>query len=105
MRDRIGQHAFEMTVAAVVLACVSHVAHLPLWAWIALPSIVALRVITRRRGAGPAPIWLRVPAAVLLLVVVAAQYGTVFGRDPGSVLGCGLLALKLLETERTSRKD
>ena len=100
MRDRIGQHAFEMTVAAVVLACVSHVAHLPLWAWIALPSIVALRVITRRRGAGPAPIWLRVPAAVLLLVVVAAQYGTVFGRDPGSVLGCGLLALKLLETER-----
>ncbi|MET0229625.1 MAG: DUF3488 and transglutaminase-like domain-containing protein [Rhodanobacteraceae bacterium] len=100
MRDRIGQHAFEMTVVAVALTCAAHVLHLPVWAWIALPSIIALRVVTRRRGAGPAPMWLRIPAAVLLLVVVAVEYGTVFGREPGSVLGCGLLALKLLETER-----
>jgi transglutaminase-like putative cysteine protease len=101
MRERIGRHAFEMTAASVAIACAAHATHLPLWAWIALPSIVALRIVTRRRGAGPAPMFLRIPAAVLLLVVVAMQYGTVFGRDPGSVLGCGLLALKLLETERT----
>jgi transglutaminase-like putative cysteine protease len=100
MRDRIGQHAFEMTAAAVALTCAAHAMHLPIWAWIALPSIIALRIVTRRRGAGPAPMWLRIPAALLLLVVVAMEYGTVFGRDPGSVLGCGLLALKLLETER-----
>lgn len=100
MRERISEHAFEMTAAAVALTCAAHAMHLPIWAWIALPSIIALRILTRRRGAGAAPIWLRIPAAVLLLVVVAAEYGTVFGREPGSVLGCGLLALKLLETER-----
>jgi len=100
MRERIGQHAFEMTAAAVALTCAAHAMHLPLWAWIALPSIIALRIVTRRRGAGPTPMWLRIPAAVLLVIVVVAEYGTVFGRDPGSVLGCGLLALKLLETER-----
>ena len=100
MRERIGQHAFEMTAAAVALTCAAHAMHLPLWAWIALPSIIALRIVTRRRGAGPTPMWLRIPAALLLVVIVVAEYGTVFGRDPGSVLGCGLLALKLLETER-----
>ena len=29
-----------------------------------------------------------------------APFGNLFGREPGSVLACGLLALKLLETER-----
>jgi transglutaminase-like putative cysteine protease len=101
MRDRLGPHAFDMTAASVAIACAAHAPHLPLWAWIALPSIVVLRLVTRRRGAGPAPMWLRIPAALALIVVIVMQYGTVFGRDPGSVLGCGLLALKLLETERT----
>ncbi len=40
------------------------------------------------------------PGACLLLAAVVMQYGTLFGREPGSALGCGLLALKLLETEQ-----
>src|SRR3954453_22203118 len=100
MRERISQHAFELAAAAVAIAAIAHLGHLPIWLWIAVPAIIALRIVTRRRGAGAVPVWLRIPAAALLLATVAMQYGTVFGREPGSVLGCGLLALKLLETER-----
>ena len=99
MRERIGRHAFELTAAGIAATVATHAAHLPIWLLIALPLILALRVITRRRGAGAVSMWIRVPAACLLLVIVAMQYGTVFGREPGSVLGCGLLVLKLLETE------
>jgi transglutaminase-like putative cysteine protease len=35
-----------------------------------------------------------------LLALVIANYGNLFGREPGTLLGCGLLVLKLLETER-----
>jgi transglutaminase-like putative cysteine protease len=100
MRERIGQHAFELTAFAIAATVATHVNHLPVWLWIALPLILALRVMTRRRGAGAVSVWIRIPAACLLLLTVAMQYGTVFGREPGSVLGCGLLVLKLLETER-----
>ena len=72
MRERISQHSFELTAAGGrgdgrdARACT-----LPIWLWIALPPILALRVVTRRRGAGAVPVWLRIPAACLLLVVVA----------------------------------
>ena len=99
MRERISRHSFELTAAAIAMATAAHALHLPAWLLIAVPLILALRVVTRRRGAGAVPIWLRIPATGLLLVAVAMQYGTVFGREPGSVLGCGLLVLKLLETE------
>ena len=101
MREPISRHSFELTAATVAAATAAHALHLPAWLLIAVPAILVLRIMTRRRGAGPVPMWLRIPAAALLLVAVAAQYGTVFGRGPGSVLGCGLLALKLLETEHT----
>src|SRR5699024_6823428 len=45
-------------------------------------------------------VWVRIPLAALLLAWITMWFGNVFGREPGSVLGCGLLALKLLETER-----
>ncbi len=84
MRERIGQHAFEMTAAAVALTCAAHAMHLPVWEWIALPSIIALRIVTRRRGAGPAPMWLRIPAAVLLLIVVGADTAPCSGANPAA---------------------
>jgi transglutaminase-like putative cysteine protease len=100
MRDAIGRHAFELTAAAIAIVIATHAAHLPAWVAIGAPVLIVARVALRRRRDGAVPMIVRVPAAILLLVAVATQYGTVFGREPGSVLGCGLLALKLLETER-----
>lgn len=100
MAERIGQRAFEWVVIAVTAAIVSHLPHLPLWLPAGAGLLIGLRVWSRRRHPRAVPIAIRLPAAALLLTAVIIQYGTVFGREPGSVLGCGLLALKLLETER-----
>jgi hypothetical protein len=62
--------------------------------------LLPLRAWTRRRAALSASAWIRLPLTVLLFVLVFRNFGNVFGREPGSVLGCGLLALKLLEAER-----
>lgn len=100
MRERLSRHSFELTAAGIAAAIAAHAPHLPVWLLVAAPVAIALRIATRRRGAGAVPMPIRVPAAALLLVVVAMEFGTVFGREPGSVLGCGLLVMKLLETER-----
>ncbi|HJT99135.1 MAG TPA: DUF3488 and transglutaminase-like domain-containing protein, partial [Rhodanobacteraceae bacterium] len=100
MRERLSRHSFELTAAGIAAAIAAHAPHLPAWLLVVAPLAIAVRVAMRRRGAGAVPMPIRVPAAALLLVVVASGFGTVFGREPGSVLGCGLLVLKLLETER-----
>ena len=100
MRERISQHAFDLVAIGVTATIATHLAHLPPWLTVAIAILLAARTWTRRRSAAPVPAWIRFPAAGLLLIVVVAQYGNVFGREPGSALGCGLLALKLLETER-----
>ena len=99
MRERLGQRSFELVAIAVAATIAAHLEHLPPWLWITASVAIAARVLARRRDALPVAAWIRFPAAGLLLVAVIAQYGTVFGREPGSVLGCGLLALKVLETE------
>jgi transglutaminase-like putative cysteine protease len=100
MHERVRQHSFELVAIAIAAAIAAHAPHLPIWLCIAAPLILAWRVATRRRGAAKVSVWFRLPAAGLLLALVVLQYGTLFGREPGSALGCGLLALKLLETER-----
>lgn len=93
-------HSFGLLCAAVAATVASHVRHLPVWLWLPLAGLIALRWWSRRRRqAGPSA-WIRLPLTGLLLVLVALHYGNLFGRDPGSMLGCGLLVLKLLETER-----
>jgi protein-glutamine gamma-glutamyltransferase len=100
MTARIDRHAFELVAAVVAIAIVAHAGHLPMWLLPTAPAIVALRVFMRRRGAPIVPMWIRIVAAALLVAMIVVEYGTLFGREPGSVLGCGLLALKLLETEK-----
>ena len=99
MRERIGQRPFELIALGVAATIATHASHLPLWLTFGAAGAISMRAWLRRRSAKPVPAWLRLPAAALLLFAVIEQFGTVFGREPGSVLGCGLLALKLLETE------
>jgi hypothetical protein len=62
--------------------------------------MLPLRVWTRRQGQVASTAWIRLPLTLLLFGLVFVNFGNVFGREPGSVLGCGLLALKMLEAER-----
>ncbi len=101
MTDRLDRLQFERTAIAVAATIATHLAHLPPWLAAALAAAIALRVFARRRGSATISSWTRVLLTVLLLVVIVTRYGNVFGRGPGSALACGLLGLKLLETERT----
>ncbi|HEX5121685.1 MAG TPA: DUF3488 and transglutaminase-like domain-containing protein [Rhodanobacteraceae bacterium] len=100
MREPISRHSFELVALSIAAAIAAHAPHLPIWLCIGAPATLIARVALRRGGFGPTPLVIRVAAACLLLAAVVMHYGTLFGRVPGSALGCGLLALKLLETEQ-----
>ncbi|MBN8726797.1 MAG: DUF3488 domain-containing transglutaminase family protein [Xanthomonadales bacterium] len=101
--ERLDAHTFGLLSATTAATLLAHVGHLPAWLSLPLLALVALRWWSRRRGAGVIASWIRLPLAGLLLVLVVMHFGNLFGREPGTMLGCGLLALKLLETER--RRD
>ena len=96
---RLGDHQFELLVAVVAASVASHLGHLPLWLWLPIAVMLPLRVWTRRRHVHVAAA-IRLPLTALLFLLVMVKFGNVFGREPGSVLACGLLALKMLESER-----
>lgn len=100
MNERLDRHAFEWLAATVAATLAVHLGHLPLWLSLPLACVLGLRVWSRRRGAAKVSAWVRLPLTALLVILVVANFGNLFGREPGSVLACGLLALKLLETER-----
>jgi transglutaminase-like putative cysteine protease len=100
MNDRLDTRQFERVTIAVAATMATHAGHLPLWFSLPLALALALRAWTRRRGMTAPSVWIRGPLTALLLVLVVVSYGNVFGKIPGSTLACGLLALKLLETER-----
>lgn len=89
----------------LTMACVlgTHALHLPWWLTLTLALVLAARWRQRRTGGRNAPIWIKLPLIVLLLAVVIAYYGTLFGREPGSAFAVGLLVLKMLESEH--RRD
>lgn len=90
---------FALLAVAVAATIATHLGHLPAWLAPVLALAIGLRVAWRRRHPGAVRAALRLPLAAALLVAVIGEYGNVFGRDPGSAFGCGLLALKLLEAE------
>lgn len=100
MNDRLDERQFTLLAVAVAATLLTHLAHLPAWLWASVAVLLPLRAWLRQRGVPRVPAWVRLPLAGLLFVLVLTGFGNVFGREPGSVLGCGLLALKLLETER-----
>lgn len=100
MSDRLDDRQFLLLCAAVAATLATHLGHLPLWLSLPIAVLLPLRAWSRLRGAATVRAVIRLPLTALLLVLVMTNFGNVFGREPGSVLGCGLLALKLLETER-----
>lgn len=97
---RLERHAFEWVCAAAAVAVAIHLGHLPVWLVVGLIVLVPMRLLQRRHDGRSIPAWLRMPLLAGLVAAVVVRYGNIFGRDAGSTLACGLLLLKLLETER-----
>ncbi|MDE2498368.1 MAG: DUF3488 domain-containing transglutaminase family protein [Xanthomonadaceae bacterium] len=91
---------FTLLCATVLCALAAHAPHMPVWYTTVLAAIVAARWWQRRRQRGRVSAWLRVALLVAVPAAVVAVYGTPFGREPGAAIVCGLLAVKLLESER-----
>ncbi len=84
------------------LALAPHVYHLPLWLTLVCAGGFAWRFAIHTRS-WPAPTRLvRLGLTLLMFTATVAHYGTLLGRDAGTGLLAGLLALKLLEL-RTQR--
>ncbi|MEO6076194.1 MAG: DUF3488 and transglutaminase-like domain-containing protein [Dokdonella sp.] len=101
MTEQLSTRQFDLLGLAVGCALLPHLQRLPGWLAVALVVIVAVRVILRRRGLGAAARWIRLPLTIALVALTWHEYGNVFGRDAGAALATGLLALKLIETEKT----
>jgi hypothetical protein len=95
----IDTRAFDLLSLTMALVLGLHSPHLPWWLDVMLALILGWRWWQRRRLAGRVPGWLKLPLLALLTLAVIAQYGNIFGREPGTALAVGLLILKLLETE------
>lgn len=99
MRTVLDHAQFRLIAVVVLITIATHLTHLPPWLAPSLAVVIALRAWRRRLRPGAVPALLRLPLAIVLLIAIIGDYGNVFGREPGSAFGCGLLALKLLETE------
>ncbi len=97
---RIEQRQFNLLAIAALVALASHLTRLPLWLSIPLIAIAPLSMWSRRHREKPVSAWLRIPLVALLVFAIYSNYGSIFGREPGSALACGLLMLKVLESEK-----
>jgi protein-glutamine gamma-glutamyltransferase len=100
---RLGDQPFDLLCLTMAFVLGVHAMHLPWWLTASLAALLAWRWWHRRHGGGPVSSWIKLPVVGLLLAVVVATYGTLFGREPGSAFAVGLLVLKTLETEH--RRD
>ncbi len=94
---------FALTAASVSVAILPHLLRLPWLFAVPIGLLVIGRSVQRRYRAAPIPGWLRLPLILLFPALIVFHYGNLFGREPGSVLACAMLALKLAETE--TRRD
>jgi protein-glutamine gamma-glutamyltransferase len=98
-QERLSDRSFDLLCLTTAFVLAVHAAHLPMWLTGALAAGLVLRWWQRKHRPTRVPGWLKVPALLVLVAAVVLDYGNVFGRDPGSALACGLLVLKLSESE------
>ncbi len=94
---------FVLTAASVSVAVLPHLPRMPKLFALLIVVLLAWRLVQRLRGGAKIPALVKLPLVVLIPVLVIADYGNVFGREPGTALACAMLALKLVETE--TRRD
>ncbi len=94
---------FALTAAGVAVSVMPHLPHVPWLFSIPIALMLLGRWWQRMRTPRRMPIWIKLPLIVAFPVLIVLHYGNIFGREPGSVLACAMLTLKLLETE--TRRD
>ena len=90
---------FTLLCVTVLCVLVAHAAHLPVWYTAALAVILGARWWQRHRQPRRVGAWLRIAMLIAVLGTAIAVYGTPLGREPGAAIVCGLLVLKMLESE------
>ncbi len=91
--------AFDLLCLTMAVVLGIHAPHLPWWLGATLALVLVGRWWQRRQHGGHTPRWLKLPLLAMLTLAIIVTWGNLFGREPGSALAVGLLALKLLETE------
>ena len=94
---------FALTAASVFAAVLPHLPRMSKMFALLIVVLLAWRVVQRLRGGAKIPAFVKLPLVLLIPILVIADYGNVFGREPGTALACAMLALKLVETE--TRRD
>lgn len=97
---RLDQRQFNLLAGTALIAVATHLMRLPPWLAVSLVLIAPWRMWSRQRTGKAISVWLRVPLVIALVAVIIVTYGNIFGREPGTALACGLLMLKLLESEK-----
>ena len=90
---------FTLLCITVLCVLVAHAAHMPVWYTAALAAILVARWWQRRGQQRRVAAWLRIVMLIAVPATVIAVYGTPLGREPGAAIVCGLLVLKVLESE------
>ncbi len=97
---RLDDRQFNLLAATALIAVAPHLPQLPPWLSVMLVVIAPWRMWSRKRTGKSISAWVRVPLVIALVSAIIVAYGNIFGREPGSALACGLLMLKLLESEK-----
>jgi transglutaminase-like putative cysteine protease len=87
-------------LAAAIVVLLPLVPRLPWWLAAVLAALFGWRFLILRRAWRAPNRWLRYALTLLLAALLYRQYGTLFGRDPGSAMLAAMLALKFLELQR-----
>ncbi|WHZ19112.1 MAG: DUF3488 domain-containing transglutaminase family protein [Rhodanobacteraceae bacterium] len=95
----LGTLPFNLLCLTVLCVLAAHAPHLPAWYTATLAAILIARWWQRRRHHHRVPAWLRLVMLVAVPLVVVGVYGSPFGREAGAAIVCGLLVVKVLESE------
>ncbi len=94
---------FTLTAISVGVAVFPHLLRLPVMFSLPIALLLIGRWLQREYIGSRVPILIKLPLIILFPVLIIFHYGNIFGREPGSVLACAMLTLKLVETE--NRRD
>jgi len=85
-------------LAALAIAAVPHVTHLPAWITLQLAAVVAWRAAAQRLDWPLPPRWLRMLALLVATLCVLGTYRTLNGIEAGTAFLVLMASIKLLET-------
>lgn len=99
MRPQYTMPELLWLILPLALVVAPHAANLPIWLGLAWAAIAGWCLLRAARRLPLPPRWLRAAVAVIGLVAVFAQFGTIVGPRAGVALLVFLSAAKLLETK------